>query len=141
MSQENVEIVRQLNRAFNRGDIEALVALLGEEIAIEGVNNAPDLPPVVYGKEGARRLFAAWVEAFDELRIEIEESIDAGDHVVCVVKYYGKNQRSGLTVDDTGVDVWQVRDGKCVRGTLGYADREVALEAVGLSEQDAHADS
>jgi hypothetical protein len=36
--------------------------------------------------------------------------------------------------------VWTVRDGKIARVTF-YVHQSEALEAVGLSEQDAHADS
>ena len=35
--------------------------------------------------------------------------------------------------------VWTIRDGKVVRMRV-FADRAQALEAAGLSEQDAHAD-
>jgi hypothetical protein len=36
--------------------------------------------------------------------------------------------------------IWTFRDGKPARGQV-YLDQRDALEAVGLSEQDAHADS
>ena len=43
-------------------------------------------------------------------------------------------------MDAASTQVWKVRDGKIVWHRL-YEDREAALEAVGLSEQDPHADS
>src|SRR6266516_739683 len=102
--------------------------------------NAPDLPRVVRGIEGVRQVLMAWVQAFDEFRAEIAEYIHAEDHVVCVTDYYGKS-REGLTIQLRTGDVVEIRDGKFVRVTIGYESREKALEAVGLSQQDAHADS
>jgi hypothetical protein len=46
-----------------------------------------------------------------------------------------------LEIDYRGVDMWELRVNEFIRGTLGFPDRESALEALGLSEQDAHADS
>ena len=135
MSQENVEVLRQANEAFNRGDVEGFLAFCGEEVEIEDLNNAPDLPPVACGTEAARRFLAAWTDAFDDFSGEIEEYIDADDrHVACLVHYRGRQRDSGLVIDFTGVDMWELRGNKLVRGTLGYRDRESALEAIGLSE-------
>jgi ketosteroid isomerase-like protein len=135
MSQENVEILRQANEAFNHGDVEGFLAFCGEEVEIEDLNNAPDLPPVAYGKVEARRLFTAWNDAFDDFSGEIEEYIDVDDrHVACLVHYRGKQRDSGLVIDFKAVDVWELRGNKLVRGTLGYRDRESALEALGLPE-------
>ena len=96
----------------------------------EDLNNAPDLPRVAQGIDQVRETLAAWAEAFDDFQGEIAEYIEAGDHVACVVDYRGVNRSSGLTVGQRLVDLWKFRDGKLVRGTLGYADRESALEAV-----------
>ena len=135
MSQENVEILRQANEAFNRGDVEGFLAFCGEEVEIEDLNNAPDLPPVACGKEAAQQFLAAWTDAFDDFSGEIEEYIDADErHVACLVHYRGTQRDSGLVIDFTGVDMWELRGNKLVRGTLGYRDRESALEAIGLSE-------
>ena len=99
------------------------------------MNPAPDLPPVARGKEAARRLFAAWIDAFDDFSGEIEEYIDADDqHVACLVHYRGKQRDAGLMIDFTAVDMWEFQGNKLIRGTLGYRDRESALEAIGLSE-------
>jgi ketosteroid isomerase-like protein len=131
MAQENVEILRRANATFNRGDVEGFLAFCSEDVEIEDLNHAPDLPPVVRGKDAARHVFAAWMNTFNDFIGEIEEYIDVDDrHVGCLVHYRGKARGSGLEVDFRGVDLWEVRGGKLVRGTLGYADRQSALEAV-----------
>jgi len=142
MSQENVEILRQTNEAFNRGDIEGFLSFCKDDVQVEDLHNAPDMPPIMTGKAELRRVFAAWSDAFDNFTGEIEEYIDVDDrHVACVVHYRGTERDTGLEVDFRGVDLWEFKDDQLFRGTLGYRDRHEALEAVGLSEQDAHAES
>ena len=140
MSQENVEIVRRANEAFNRGDIEGVLTYYAEDAEFEDLMNAPDLPEIVRGVEGVRQVLTTWIRTFDEFRAEIAECIDAEHHVVCVTDYYGKS-RQGLTIELRTGDVVEIRDDKVVRVTVGYESREEALEAVGHPEQDAHADS
>jgi hypothetical protein len=48
----------------------------------------------------------------------------------------GTDERdTGRTVDLRGVDLWEVRDQRIVRGTIGFADRESAVEAVASRNQ------
>ena len=140
MSQENVDIVRCANDAFNRGDVEGVLTFCAEDIDVEDLMNAPDVPSMVHDIQGLRQLLTAWVEAFDEFRGEVAEYIDAGNHVVCVTDYYGKS-REGLALHLRVANVFEVRDGKMVQVTLAYENRDQALEAVGLSEQDGHTHS
>src|SRR5688572_27171519 len=140
MSRENVEVVRGANEAFNRGDIEGCLAFYDEDIEVEDLMNAPDRPRVTRGIHELRQTVTAWIEGFDEFRGEIVELIEDGPYVVCVTDYYGKG-REGPAMHLRVADVHELRDGKIVRGTLGYENRRAALAAVGLSEQDAHADS
>jgi ketosteroid isomerase-like protein len=122
MSQENVEIVRQVSDAFNRGDIEGCLAFYGEDVEIEDLMNAPDVPRVVRGIDGARELLTTWSEGFEEFRQDIVELIDLGDTVVGVSDYHGTS-REGLTIQLRVADVVEIRDGKLVRVTFGYENR------------------
>jgi ketosteroid isomerase-like protein len=71
---------------------------------------------------------------FDEFRAEIEETVDCGTHIVCATRWVGRGSASGIAVDVSQVDVYEVRDGKIVRATLAYPDKATAIEAAGLSE-------
>jgi ketosteroid isomerase-like protein len=66
--------------------------------------------------------------------------IDAGDEVVVLVRDYGRRAGMAVEVSMVGASVWTVRDGKIAK-TAFYPNRSEALEAVGLSERDANADS
>ena len=153
MSQENVELVRGLQPT---GDMD-LVALFRDEAAATTLSEsfAPFFhddveivaPTFVSGQserfiglEGLRAVWLDWLDPWESYRVEIEDLIDAGDEVVVLPRDYGR--RSGMTaeVSTIGGAVWTVRDGKVARVAF-YLNRNEALEAVGLSEQDAHADS
>ena len=133
MSQENVEIVRRVNEAFNQGDIESVLSCCAEDIEVEDLMNAPDVPSVVHGIQGLRQVLAAWIEGFDEFRGEIVECIESGSHVVCVTDYDSQS-REGLALHQRVANVFEIRDDKLVQATFGYENREQALKAVGRSE-------
>ena len=70
--------------------------------------------------------------------------IDVGDHVIASTVLHvvlrGQGSASGAGVSDTYVFVYKLRDGLVVEG-WEYRTKQEALEAVGPSEQDVHADS
>jgi ketosteroid isomerase-like protein len=68
------------------------------------------------------------------VRTEVEEWIDAEEHVIAMVRAYGKGRRSGVPVDMVQAHLWTVRDGKLLRLRI-LATRQQALEAAGLEEQ------
>ena len=135
MSQENVEIVRRANAAFNRGDYDGYVRSLHPEIEFRDHAHAADASETLKGTEALLSLLSEWRESFDDFRAEISEYIDAGDHVVCVTRWTGTGKASDAAVDVSQVDVFELRHGKIVRATLAYPDKATALESVGLREQ------
>ena len=71
--------------------------------------------------------------------MEPHELIEAGDLVVVPGTLHVKG-RGGIEVVARSVLVWTIRDGAIERVTM-YQERAEALEAVGVSEQDARNDS
>ena len=141
MSQDNVEIVRRAYDAWNRGDPETAFEFLDPDVE---VSVPPDLPEA--GTYRGRAEVKHWVAEqllpiLEEIRAEPEKFFDAGDQVVVLVRYFGRGKASGIEVRGAIVDahVWTLRDGK-VQKLQMYQGTEKALEAVGLSDQDAHAD-
>jgi len=129
VSEENVEVVRRANAALNRGDIEGALSDYLEGAEIRDLRSAPDQPLIASGKEAIRAIWVEWNSAFQELRAEVEEWIDAGDCVIGHVHWRGTGRESGLAIDTRQYDLFEVRDGRIVRGVLGYASRAEALDA------------
>jgi ketosteroid isomerase-like protein len=142
MSQENVEIVRAAFEAWNAGDMEALFADYHPELVYHPRADEPDPSPHV-GRDVYERLVRGFVDSFSEVTFEVLELIDAGDHVIASTVLHAvlHGQRSSSAgVSDTYVFVFKLRDGLVVEG-WEYRTKQEALEALGLAEQDAHADS
>ena len=72
-------------------------------------------------------------EAFDRLRWEAEEFIDAGDAVVVPVRFYARGHESGIGTSARAVQVYWFKDGRVVR-YQPCESRADALEAVRLEE-------
>ena len=140
MSQENVEIVRQFSERTRRLDWDGVVDLVDPSVEQHGTVGGIDEGRLLRGLGEIRRDYETVEQTWDEHQIEPQEYIDAGDRVVVFLREYQRGKRSGIElVVDTAVVV-EVRHGRIVR-IQGYMDRAAALEAVGLSEQDAHAAS
>ena len=92
------------------------------------------------GCEGAMQFNAEWADAWHDWEIDVEEYIDAGERVVVVLNQRGRSKATGIPVDMRFAQVWTLRNGQGIRMQM-YASVEEALAAVGLSEQNAHADA
>ena len=109
------------------------------EIELRWTSSGPEAR-VYRGRDGVIRAFREWSEAFSEYYVEPLDFIEAGDRVVVPNRQWGIGITSGIRVEDEFVWVYEIRDSQVAR-VDEYDSLEEALEAVGLSEQDAHADS
>ena len=134
MLEENVEIVRAGNAAFNDGDLDAFLEVVAPDAELRDLANAPDQSGVVKGRAAIREVWTLWTEAFDEFRADVDEYMDRGDVVICAVHWLGQGRGSGMSVDTHQFDVYELREGRIVRATLGFRSKGEALEAAGLSE-------
>jgi hypothetical protein len=91
------------------------------------------------GVDGFRRMWLDWLQPWATYHVGVDQLIDAGDRVVVLVRDRGRRHDTEAVVELISGSVWTVRDAKLVRVEF-CGDRAEALEAVGLSEQDAHAD-
>ena len=133
MSHENVEIVRALFEAWGRGGLDALAEFWDARIDWRAAEGALDDAGPIHGVDAMRAYVQDWLDDFDELRVEAEELIDAGEQVVAVQRISGRAKASGIKTDIRYAVVYTIRDGKIVRGRE-YWERAQALEAVGLRE-------
>jgi len=124
----SIEVVTQAYQAFKRQDAEALIAIADPEIEFGGSAAAPD--GLYRGHDGIRKYMADIDGAFGhEWDAELERIADAGDdRVVLVARVFGPG-KGGLPLDLRLAHIWDLRDGKLLRGTV-YLDPEAALDAV-----------
>jgi ketosteroid isomerase-like protein len=132
MSQENVEVVRELAAAWRRGDRAAWLAAWHE--AAEFYPLRSQLEGHEYrGHEGLRRFMAQLDEDWDYARFEVDEIRDAGEQVVALAHFTARGRASGVELHyPIGITV-TVRRGLVIHARF-YSDSTEALKAVGLRE-------
>ena len=132
MSQENVELVRSIFAAWERGDYSSA------EWAHPEIEFVIADGPTPGSWTGVAAMAEAWREAlsaFEELRAEADEYRALDDERVLVLMHFsGRGKTSGLEVGDIqmkGANLFHVRGGKVTR-LVTYWDRERAFADVGL---------
>ena len=134
MSQENVELTMRATDAFNRRDVEAVLALWDEEgvwyPVIEATTGAG--PSSYHGHAGIRQYFQDLAEFAEESIFEASDVRDLGDQVLCLGRLRMRFA-SGVKLDQEIGAIHTWRNGKCLEGR-GYLTHAEALEAAGLSE-------
>jgi ketosteroid isomerase-like protein len=131
MSQENVEIVRRVIEAAQRGDWDAAIAEYDEAVVLDQ-SRMPG-GGIYYGREGVRDFYVSWVGAWDDFRIKLERVEGVGNRVVDINEVSGTGKGSGAPVKMRTGNVWTLNHGRVVRH-VGYPDAAEALEAAGLRE-------
>jgi ketosteroid isomerase-like protein len=132
MSQENVEIIRRSLEAFQQGGLDASLRFYDPEVTWEEAQDEPEAE-TYRGHDGIRALAQKWMVPFDDLRIEPEEFIDAGEAVVMPYRFRGRERSSGTDVTAPETWVFWLRNGK-ISEVREYRYKSDALEAAGLSQ-------
>jgi ketosteroid isomerase-like protein len=136
MSEENVELVRAQIDAYNRGDYDAALALLDEEVEWHVPEVAAlDAPAsgIVQGRALVAEQFARWLEAWETHAFQVTDALSQGDDVFIAGLQVGRGRHSGLDIRVPTFHVFTVRDQKIV-AMRAFSERADALEAAGLDE-------
>jgi ketosteroid isomerase-like protein len=139
MSQENVEIVREVYERFSEGDFRASVDLLDPHVVLVlGPEFAPYLmvstdDGALYGIEAVAAYTRSFLEDQMHLTMEAEEILAAGDTVLVDVRQRGVGRASGVPTEMRYFTLWTFRGHRVIR-LESFGERADALEAAGLSE-------
>jgi ketosteroid isomerase-like protein len=134
VTQENVEIFKRGIEAYNRRDVEALLADAHPEIEWQ-----PALLVKLGGKAttyrghaGIRELMSEIEDTLAEIHVEFPEPLDLGDRLLAVGKIRTRGKTSGVVTESPVGYLADFRDGKVVR-IRTYLDPKEALAAAGQS--------
>ena len=127
MSEQNVELVKGVYEAFDRGDVPAVLGAFADDIEwfeaegmpYGGLHRGPG--PV------AEKVFGPITADVDGFALVREEFIASGGSVAAVVRYTGTGKATGKALDVPAVHVWDIGDGKLTRfrqfiDTVKYAE-------------------
>ena len=127
MSQENVDKTMAFIEAYNRRDFDAAVEFFDAEI--DWVLPALQRADSCRGPDEVKRFWEGLDETFEELRLDPQEAVDAGDRVAIRLRYYALGKGSGLEIEgDLYHQVTTFRDGTMVRIEY-FTDWAEALDA------------
>jgi ketosteroid isomerase-like protein len=136
MSQENVEVVREVAEIWNSAGWQGVAdrGLLHPKIEYHDDRRWPEARSAVGTGELVQR-FDEVLEVLGEgSQVEVEQLLDAAeDQVVLIFRFRGVARASGIHHDYRWGYVCRVRDGQIVY-MQAYLEPEKALEAAGLSE-------
>jgi hypothetical protein len=142
MTREHVELIRNLNLPSGV-DVKPLFADDESWTALRGVLERIVGPGCRFawvawgqrlereGLEGLREGWIDWFEPWESYVSEIEDVLDAGEAVVVLARDRGRRAGSDAEVKMFPASVVCISDGKLQWADF-YADRDEALEAVGL---------
>ena len=130
MSEENVEITRQILGAWNSGDIEGAVEMLHPDCLLDVT--ARVFNPETYVGHGGFRRFAIDIEdVWEQFGFGAEDLLSAGEYVVALGTSQAEGRGSGIRLGNDSAWVFTIRDGLVTEGRL-YYNQDEALKAAGL---------
>jgi ketosteroid isomerase-like protein len=133
MSQENVEVARRMLDAFNRDDVEAVIAAFDEDCEIREPPEMPDSPVVGYRGHAGIREWMGNLRGVAGAGFEPRHFEPRDDSLLCELASTGHGHASGVRVEWMTYAVFEMRGGKITRIRV-FLSRAQADEAVGLSE-------
>ena len=119
MSEQNKAVVRRWIAGLNAGDLD----VADEIYAPDFVMHDPGNPDRLLGPEGTKQGFAAFLAAFPDLHVTIDDIIAEGDKVVWRVSLTGTHNGeflgiapTGKQITNKGITIVRMVDGKFVEG-------------------------
>jgi steroid delta-isomerase-like uncharacterized protein len=130
LDQNKLLVCRLVDEAQVAGRLEVVDELLSEDF----VDHTP-MEGVPGNREGVRMLFAAMLEAFPDLTVDISEQIAEGDRVVTRKTLRGTHGGSFLGLPPTGspvrfevVDILTIRDER-------FVEHRAVIDKLNLMQQ------
>jgi ketosteroid isomerase-like protein len=131
MSQENLEAARRAYDAFNRRDLDAVLALVDPEV--DFTTRFVERAESYHGHDGVRVWWEDLLRVFPDFKIEVVELSDLGDVTIGAVRVRGRGMGSDAPFEEV---IWQV--GKWRHGKLvawhSFGSESEAREAGGIHD-------
>jgi ketosteroid isomerase-like protein len=129
MSRENVDLARRMYEIFNRRDLDALLALMHDEVEIEPRLGA--LEGDYRGHEGVQRWWSDLLDFLPDYTAEITEVQDFDDMTLGQIRGRAHGAVSTAPVVETWWQSIRWRDGRCI-WWRNFATKADALKTIEL---------
>ncbi|KST65551.1 nuclear transport factor 2 family protein [Mastigocoleus testarum] len=124
----NIEVIQELYRAFREKDYQAFLEICTEDI--EWIQNKGFPGGATYqgASEVIEGVFKANDNNWENFAYHIEEFLDAGNSIVVIGSYTGRNRISGNSMSSAAAHIYDLRDGKVCRFRM-FADTKTIWNA------------
>jgi uncharacterized protein len=139
MSQTDIEILREGYEAFNRGDRGAVFGSAHPDIELITADRITS-PGTYQGIEAVGTFFDDLFAPFEEVEAMPEKFFDTGDRIAVLLHVRLRPRGSSATLENRIGHLWTFREGKAIRFQI-FPEREKALEAIGMSADQARAEA
>lgn len=126
--------MRKAYELINAHDIDGLGDLLSDDMVEH--EETPGFPPT---KEGVKQFFTAYIAAFPDLRMDVEDLIESGDKVVVRFSATGTNSgdfmgmpATGKSVEVQGIDIIRFGDDGKAAEHWGVFDALSMMQQLGV---------
>ena len=131
MADKNVESLRTVYAEWSEGNFRPVTDVYGADMEWGWSEEFPGLGGVVLEPDAKSERLVRWLSSWEDWRVEPEDFVASGEHVVVLCRYTGRGKDSGVEVDTRGAHLWTFREGRAIRLEV-FSSRERALEAAGL---------
>ncbi|HEX2056555.1 MAG TPA: nuclear transport factor 2 family protein [Nitrospiraceae bacterium] len=131
MSQDNMSLVRGMYESFGRGDVSSVLGGMDQGIEWHEAENFiyADRSPYIGPQAVLEGVFMRLAGEWENFTVTPEEWLDAGNHIVVLGSYTGKNRETGREVRAQFAHIWGVAHGRVVRFQQ-YTDTKQFAEAI-----------
>ncbi len=127
-------IARDLYAALNDHDLDRMMSHVAEDF----VDHESTIPNPLPGRAGARQSFEAFLAAFPDLHMDVDDMICQGDRVACRVHMRGTHlgelmgiPASRKPIDVESYDILRIQDGQ-VAEHWGLSDDMAMMRQIGV---------
>lgn len=114
MTEQNKDLARRFDDAFNAGDTEAMAGLVAEDVVVN-----PPVPGLASGRQALFDAISMYHSAFPDLHSSVEHVVAEGDLVVLHGIATGTNSgplmgtpATGKTATFSYIDIYRIADGR-----------------------------
>jgi ketosteroid isomerase-like protein len=111
---QSQEAVKSLYDAFARGDVDAILSVLDEDIDWRAAESLPH-GGHFSGRDGVGQFFQGIGEQWENLTVNIDDVVGDGELVVVLATAHGRLRATGEDTGYAAAHAWTLRDGTPVR--------------------------
>jgi uncharacterized protein (TIGR02246 family) len=126
-------LVRRLQAAWNRGDLDAVMASHHPDAVYVMVGGLESLVGrEFHGRDAIRAFFEDFQASFGELQIDVEQAIAAGERILLIINQHNRGAAGGADTFNRWGLLLFFSEGLIVRAE-NYYDANEALQAIAES--------